>query len=112
MKKFFAALVIATTMALGCVGCPNISPQPVPIPAVINDTDKCGPACKHIGPSELNCEEGMPGKFADGGTYTCEEYCVNAQSNEHINVWLNPSCVVNVKTCNEIESCAISGEPK
>lgn len=99
------ATVIAFGLFLCQLGCPAPQ-QPLPQPAVITDTEHCGPACTHL--MELGCPEGFPISVAtgDGGTRqaSCVEYCKNTQDQ---GIWLNPSCVETITTCSQIEDCAI-----
>ncbi len=103
MRALFFSLLIL-------VGC-KAGYDPVPQPPMITDTHECKPACEHL--RELKCPDGCgPGfesecSYPDGGTYSCEDYCVNTQSNGVIHVWLNPSCVKEIPSCDKIESCAV-----
>jgi hypothetical protein len=82
-------------------GCPNdrsFNPQPVP------DSELCSAMCVHL--RELNCEEGRPlydsGRLGpkDVPNKTCEEFCTEQQAQ---GVFVNPRCVMQVKSCDEIE---------
>lgn len=105
--KLRLASVACLIAALGFLGCPQPSPkQPEPQPAVITDTESCGPACTVL--MGLGCDEGMPIEvpIGDGGVRlaTCGEVCRNTQDN---GVWLNPQCVMKISSCSQVESCAL-----
>lgn len=66
--------------------------------------------CQHIGPKAqggLGCPEGDPVYDSDlpgpRGTpnKSCEQFCKDQQSN---GVFINPRCVAQVKSCDEIEA--------
>jgi hypothetical protein len=79
------------------------SPAPKP------DSNICAKMCQHIGPKNkggLGCEEGnsvydsdKPG-LKDVPNESCEEFCKITQNN---GVSMNPSCVLLVKSCSQIE---------
>lgn len=108
MRKLI--LVLATSVfVLGCPTTTPVSPQPRPVP----DSDLCGDMCKRIGPKTadnpngLGCEEGepvydsnIPGEPGKPNL-SCEAFCVQQQK---IGVFINPRCVMQVKSCNEIEA--------
>lgn len=102
LKNFVAGILLFGTLH----GCPSTSSKPLPQPAVIVDTNECGPACVHL--MELGCEEGLPVEVpADGGgtrLASCGEVCKNTQDH---GVWLNPKCVQTIKSCADVESCAV-----
>ena len=104
------ALLLSLFILVGC----KTGYEPVPQPPVITDTDQCPAACDNL--RTLNCEDGCgPGHesactYPDGGTYSCEDYCRNAQSNGVIHVWLNPTCVKEINSCDQIEQCAVKKE--
>ena len=70
------------------------NPKPTPHPA--QDTDMCPAACERL--RELGCEEGEP---LEDGT-SCEAFCVETQESGHA---LNPTCVMQIDSCGEIEAC-------
>ena len=92
-----------------------------PVPDKITDQSFCKAACEHIGPNGLNCEEGLPIEMKisckldsdceEGLTCSrsgscqasCEKFCIDT---ENAGVFLLPACVVNVKTCADIDSCS------
>lgn len=93
-----------TVLVLGLVltGCPMApeSPEP-PTPP---DTNLCGKMCDHL--AKLGCEEGQsvydidtPGP-PDVPNVTCAAFCERLQKN---GVFVNPKCVLDVKSCEEIE---------
>lgn len=128
IKKIFVVVALAFigTSSVTCGGAQN---EPTPEPP---DIDQCTAACDHIGPKEvyyssgevkyhpnaLNCEEGQPIDMEIPGGLGCEEgidevFCVSCEKfcrdTMKQRVWLEPSCVVKIKSCDEIESCAPDG---
>jgi hypothetical protein len=111
-----------TVMILFFGGCLNSCPSSpiLPAPPEVIDADMCKPACDHL--KELGCEEGEPvdtGEDCPPGMgckdasciegvcmVTCERFCEETEKN---GVWLNPTCVVNVASCDKIETCAPNG---
>jgi hypothetical protein len=83
---FFACTVL---VVVGC--CPTPAPH-----AGLGDVASCADACKHIGPQGLDCPEGLP---LENGT-SCQKFCEDTIGTGHA---LNPSCIVSVKTCSDIE---------
>jgi hypothetical protein len=79
----------------------QVNPPPKP------DSDLCAKMCEHIGPKGLGCEEGYPVYDSDKPgpkdvpNESCEEFCVITQNN---GIFLNPSCVSLVKSCDQIEN--------
>ena len=101
------------------LGCPPTT-EITPVPIVITDTDACGPACDTL--IRLNCSEGKPitmkqkcdagctvGQYCDrdGGfcTTPCKKFCEDTQ---HAGVWLDPSCVVNITSCDQVNKCPLA----
>ena len=90
-------------LALLVIGCPPVQP-PVPPPNPPVDTDKCGEMCDHL--KQLGCEEGEPVYNNDlagpEGTpnQSCADNCTELQDK---GFFVNPRCVAQVKTCEEIE---------
>ena len=107
MRTLKIAALVSLLALVSCKG----AVQPEPQPAVITDSEHCGPACVHL--MDLGCEEGFPIPVAlqDGGTRMapCSEMCINTQSK---GVWLNPVCVEKISKCDQIENCAISSGKK
>lgn len=102
LRKLIALVAFCAVfiVQIGCSGCSGSKITPVPNPAVITDTNMCEPACKHL--RELHCPQGEP--LSDGTS--CETVCVNTQKH---GVWLNPTCVITLKTCEQLEPvCAES----
>lgn len=106
---------ISITAIAALAGCNEVvRPEPNPQPLHITDTNFCPAACENL--RSLGCEDGCgPGfenscSYPDGGTYTCEEYCISTQSNGVIHVWLNPTCVKDITKCDQIELCAVKSE--
>lgn len=96
----------------------NCNPEPTPDPPVVTDQAMCGAACDRL--NLLGCEEGKPidmyvecaptsgcgggMECYDGGCYTtCAEFCVQTEDQ---GVWLQPGCVMNILSCDQLEQCA------
>ena len=66
----------------------------------------CAQMCKHLGPDNLNCEEGEPYYDSDlPGTpgvpnATCTHFC-ESQMDKGID--LHPECVLTATSCEEVE---------
>jgi hypothetical protein len=66
--------------------------------------------CSHIGPNGLKCEEGEPVYDSDIPgergipNQSCEDFCKQQQA---LGVFINPKCVMKVKSCDEIESARL-----
>ena len=95
------ALILSVFFGLsGCPPQPNQSPNPLPVP----DSDLCGQMCDHL--IQLGCDEGRP--FYDSDlpgqrgipNEDCETFCQKQQAN---GIYLNPKCVIQAKSCLEIE---------
>ncbi|OPZ34512.1 MAG: hypothetical protein BWY99_02507 [Synergistetes bacterium ADurb.BinA166] len=74
-------------------------PRNEPVVHVPDDTPDCPAACRHLrgeDGSGLDCEEG---KDLPDGT-TCEKFCLDTQQSGH---GLNPSCVVRVGKCSDMD---------
>lgn len=91
MKKLSLLLSTLAIFLLTASSCP-----PTPTPHPPEDTDKCPAACERL--RELGCPEGEP---LEDGT-TCEDFCIQTQDEGHA---LNPTCVMEIDSCEEIESC-------
>jgi hypothetical protein len=72
-----------------------------PKPTDAGSPSECSAACKHL--RELGCEEGKP---TPAGA-SCEDVCNNVERSG--TVTLHPACVIHIKHCNEIQSCAYGG---
>jgi hypothetical protein len=99
-------VLAALTLTFGVTGCPPPEPKPIPPPNPPVDTDWCKAMCDHLGPDNLDCEEGTdvynsdkPGP-KDVPNQTCEDWCVEMQDK---GLFLNPRCVSTVPSCREIE---------
>ncbi len=77
----------------------------------------CDAMCKHIGPKSqggLGCEEGNPVYDSDRPgpagvpNKTCTDFCVEQQNN---GVFINPRCVMKVKSCDEVEMARLKTCP-
>jgi len=118
MKKLTAVAMVL--MSAIFVGCPSVNHNTAH-PPVVTDQNKCGSACAHIGPQGLNCEEGKPidmkkpcvntagcssGQTCEVGTCTtsCEQFCI---ATENQGVWLDPTCVATITSCDQIDSCPL-----
>jgi hypothetical protein len=92
---------VFTVLALGC------NPPAVPTPTPAAGAVSCAAMCAHIGPSGLNCPEGMPvynsSLPSDGGApnQSCTDFCTTQTQN---GVFINPACVAKVATCAGIEA--------
>lgn len=104
LRKFLAlALFFVVLIAqVGCSGCSGSKISPLPNPAVITDSNMCAPACAHL--RELHCPQGEP--LSDGTS--CETVCVETQKH---GVWLNPTCVVTLQECSQLEPVCAEGQP-
>lgn len=98
--KRLAWLVFPVVWLLGCP--PSQPPVPPPNPPV--DTDKCGEMCDHL--KKLGCEEGgdlynndLPGPDGEPNQ-SCADNCKELQDK---GFFVNPRCVAQVTTCEEIE---------
>lgn len=103
-----------------------------PQPPVINDSHECEAACANL--QRLRCPEGEPidmGKSCkevnqcvglDGkpdpkqycGTnghcmVTCVQFCIDTQNQ---GVWLDPACVKQITSCEQIHSCPVPKKPR
>jgi hypothetical protein len=102
MMRRFAAL-LALLSVCSCPSTPSpVSPNPLPAP----DTASCAAMCDHIGPKGLNCAEGKdvydsdkPGPVGVPNS-TCAQFCQYEQDN---GIFVNPKCVAQVPSCEEIE---------
>ncbi len=85
MKKLFVVIFLGS--------CSNQVPKPDP--KIPQDTHNCANACAHL--QSLGCPEG---ESLEDGT-TCREFCESTQMNGHA---LNPSCVMKIQRCTDMES--------
>lgn len=83
-------ILLLSLLLLGCP--PEQRPHMGP-----TDMADCASACEHIGPKQLNCDEGKP---LEDGT-SCQKFCESTLDAGHA---LNPSCVLHVTTCTQIET--------
>jgi len=81
-------ITLFTLIALSTCG------PPKPDPKLPTDTHNCDDACTKL--KSLGCEEGEP---LEDGT-SCVEFCTKTQESGHA---LNPSCVMTIKSCDELE---------
>lgn len=93
-------LLLAPLAFLGCK--PSVTPPP--------DTNLCAEMCQHIGPADaggLGCPEGDPlydsTKPGPAGVpnESCADFCAHQQAN---GVPINPRCVMQVTSCDQIEA--------
>lgn len=117
IRKTYCAWLFAVVL-LG--GCPVSGIMVTPQPPTVVDQDKCQAACDNL--KRLGCEEAEPidmhaSCFGDAeclpgqtcstfGTCvaSCVSFCVDT---ENQGVWLDPGCVANVKTCDQVDSCPL-----
>lgn len=100
-RKFFIRALLAGFLSLVVASCDGTRSKPVPNPPVVTDSDKCAAACKHL--VDIKCEIGQV--LPDGTT--CQEMCEYIQSQ---GVWLNPTCVMTAKKCDDVESVCSEGK--
>jgi len=96
MKYAWALVIICSC----CGGSGEPEPHVTPVPGA----EKCGEACAHmaiIAPDGGPCEESQPVITADGGTISCEEFCIYQHDN---GVYWNTDCLTQITTCEEIET--------
>jgi hypothetical protein len=121
LRHLVSVLFIALLPASTC----NNGRKVTPNPPVITDQGDCEAACSNL--KALGCREGDPidmntkcnvdadclgldGKpdsrqqcSALGTCYvSCTNFCIET---ENQGVWLDPTCVKNIKSCSEINSC-------
>lgn len=114
----------ALVLASGCHGS-VVGPQVVPHPPVVTDQSHCSEACDNL--KRLGCPEGYPidmkesckvdrdclglnGKpdpiqtcsAAGGCMVSCLNFCTEV---ENAGVWVDPACVAQVQTCDEVSEC-------
>lgn len=117
--------------ALACIGvlvgaCHIILPEALvsPVPVAIVDQGDCGRACDNL--AQLGCSAGKPidmgttcNVAADclgpDGTHEAMQACVNGRctvscvdfchAEEDGGVWLDPTCVAQVTTCEQVSFC-------
>lgn len=95
----FASLVFLVSVAAECGG-----PAPTPTPPHPDDAPSCASACKKM--QELGCKEGEDVPGPDDIVVTCVFFCEKT-INEN-NVALNPSCIMGITSCDQIETkCAV-----
>jgi hypothetical protein len=120
------AIVIGGSMIVAVMSdCKVVFPIITPNPPVVTDQSDCASACDNL--KFLGCKEGNP---IDMGTTchvdadckdvhgvtdttqacsalgTCMTTCVNfCTVTENQGVWLDPSCVAKVTSCDQIEQC-------
>ena len=109
--------LLLLSIAFFLSACPNSSRLVSPNPPQIVDSQLCGSACERL--STLGCDEGKPvgtgiacnGDWECGHTEqcvnrwcfdTCEHFCSETQA---WGVWLDPTCVSQINSCNEIDTC-------
>lgn len=90
-------IVVALLLCVCAIACAS---APKPDPVLPTDTGSCAAACEHL--ASLGCEEGKP---LEDGT-SCEKFCVDTQNSGH---GLNPSCVVGIESCEELEAVCHQG---
>lgn len=93
MKMLKLTLLALTFSVLVGATC-NSRPPPIPIEPT--DTANCSTSCEHL--QKLGCDEGKP---LEDGT-TCTKFCEDTHKN---GFGLNPTCVMGIKECSEINPC-------
>lgn len=128
MKKLTAWCSLWTIVwgvGLAALSCHNVTPGVTPAPPVVTDQSQCQAACdnlKVLGCAEANpidmgtqCKhdadcvgpDGKPDVYqscaANGACIiSCVNFCTSTEKN---GVWLDPTCVALIVTCDQIESC-------
>ena len=111
-------LLVLSFMVCGCACSSQNDPAPVIRPQP--GSELCEQACDHIGPGGLNCAEGLPVLLPpdEQGTVECEpdagvkecisctEFCVEQHRS---GIYWNTECILNVSTCEQIESVCNNG---
>ncbi len=131
-RRLFKAIAVATCAMALFAQCTVIHPSPgakSQAPSNITDQGNCALACGHM--ASIGCIQSqpisMPGtcrantdcKGPDGapdqfqtcsalGTcmVTCTNLCISTENN---GVWLNPTCVLGITSCDQVDSCVTSG---
>lgn len=108
--------ILGTTLMLGSIAlfndCAPTNSEPVTPPKptpVVTDTDQCGAVEQHLNDmckadpvkNSYCCEVVAPTK--KGKSYT--QFCQEKQAQ---GVFLNPKCVANVTSCDQIDPCTNS----
>jgi hypothetical protein len=106
-------MVLLAAIFVGCPKSLGVTSQP----PVVTDQDQCVPACAKL--KELHCADGEPidmkkscviqaecgpGQTCSGGTChaSCEQFC---RDTEDQGVWLDPICVSQITSCDQVDSC-------
>lgn len=116
-KYTTVAIIVISMIFVGCRQEPGVTPQP----PVVTDQMLCPVACEHIGAKGLNCEEGQPVDMkiacketidckkgtcvAETCHVSCEQVCIDT---ENAGVWLDPGCVSNISSCDQIDMCPLA----
>ncbi len=95
MRPLLALALVMATL----VGCASCRSTPVGPENVVDagDDDACGRACRRL--TTLGCPEAEP---TDAGA-TCVAVCRDAEASGVVS--LEPECVANVASCDDIDSC-------
>jgi hypothetical protein len=104
-RRYLGLATVALTLGCAPVDPTFYPPRPKPVDA--GTAADCVAACGKL--AELGCVEGQPTPGVDRKPGTaddvpCEEVCTNVE--ESGVVTLDPRCVVQIVTCEEIEACA------
>lgn len=98
MKKLLSLLFAASFVGATCGGAPT------PTPPHPDDAPSCAAACKKM--QELGCREGEDVPGPDDIVVTCVFFCEKTINDN--NVALNPSCIMGITSCDQIETkCAV-----
>ena len=103
LTLLFPFILASFCLAAQCS--PTDPESPKPNPAKVPDSELCDEMCTHL--RSLGCEEGndyydneKPGPV-EVPNATCEDFCVVQQAN---GVFVNPRCVMEVPSCDLIET--------
>ncbi len=91
-------LQVFALAAAAFVGCASCRSTPIaPDDVVDGGDDPCARACQRL--ATLGCAEAAP---TDAGA-TCVEVCRNTEASGVVS--LDPACVANIATCDEVDAC-------
>lgn len=102
MKK-----LLPTLFLLVLTGCPSTTPQPTGPTPVPRDTDACEDAGKNLKTMQCRDRHGNPmweNKHGEPFSETCRTL------QEEGNIYINPTCIRDSKTCDEAKACPPTSE--
>jgi hypothetical protein len=132
MKGIFGC-ILASMLLFGTCGasCNNNHGKVTPAPPVVTDQGDCQAACDHM--KDLGCVQANPTEMGttckfdsdckgpDGNwdhgqscaangrcIITCTNFCI---ATENQGVWLDPTCVKNITSCDQIDQCPLPQKP-